>query len=92
MEITNIKIFKANNRGGKLAYANVVFNDVFIIKRIILFEKKGKKYIAMPSTKRRIEQKNVFRDICHPLNNDLRNEMTEAIFEAYDEFIQENEE
>lgn len=30
-----------------------------------------------------------FRDICHPLNNDVRTEITNKIFEAYEEFIEE---
>ena len=93
MEITNVKIFKAKVRGPVLAYANVILYNKFIIRRITLIEKKGKRYISMPATLTRdslnADGKN-YRDICHPLNSDVRRELTEKIFAAYDEFI-ENE-
>ena len=91
MEITDVKIFSANKKGGKLAYANVVLNNEFIIKRITLVENKGKRFIGMPSIRSVNGQKVSFRDICHPLNNEFREKITEAVFEAYDEFEKELE-
>ena len=44
----------------------------------------------MPSRRLRDGERH-FRDICHPLNSDIRTKLTEAVFEAYKEFI-ENEE
>lgn len=32
-----------------------------------------------------------YRDVCHPLNSDVRTELTEKIFAAYDEFIESEE-
>ena len=32
-----------------------------------------------------------YRDVCHPLNANVRNELTETIFAAYDEFIENSE-
>lgn len=43
----------------------------------------------MPSRRLRNEERS-YRDVCHPLNSNVRNELTERIFAAYDEFI-ENE-
>ena len=37
MDITDIKIFKAYNRGPVVAYANIVLNGVFIIRGIAIF-------------------------------------------------------
>ena len=34
MEISNIKIFKANQRGAVLAYANVILDGKFIRKKL----------------------------------------------------------
>ena len=31
--------------------------------------------------------KKSYRDMVHPLNNDIRTEMTETIFKAYDEYV-----
>lgn len=87
MEITNIKIFKAKNRGPVLAYANVILADKFIIRGITLLEtEKTGRFISMPARRLRNE-KRTYRDICHPINADVRKELTDAIFEAYEEFI-----
>ena len=91
MEITNIKIFKTNQKGPVLAYANVVLAEKFIIRGITLLEtEKSGRFISMPSRRLRTGKKS-FRDTCHPLNTEVRNELTEAIFAAYDEFIANEE-
>lgn len=91
MEITNVKIFKTNQKGPVLGYANVILAGKFIIRGITLLEtEKNGRFISMPSRRLRNSRKS-FRDTCHPLNSEVRNELTEAIFEAYDEFIANNE-
>lgn len=90
MEITDIKIFKAKQRGAVLAYANIILNETFIIRGITLLEtEKNGRFISMPSRRLRTGEK-AYRDMCHPLNSNVRNQLTEIIFSAYDEFI-ENE-
>lgn len=94
MEITDIKIFKAKKRGPVLAYANIILNNYFIIRRITLIEKNGKRYLSMPATITResiYADRKEYRDICHPLNNDVRKELTKKVFAAYDEFIKTEE-
>lgn len=49
MEITNVKIYKAKQRGPVLAYANVILDKQFMIRGITLIEKDGRKFISMPS-------------------------------------------
>ena len=90
MKITDVKIFKAKQRGPVLAYANVILDNKFIIRGITLIEKGEKRYISMPARRLRDEERS-YRDICHPLNSNVRDELTEKVFDAYDEFI-ENEE
>ena len=90
MKITDIKIFNAKKRGPVLAYANVVLDNYFIIRRITLIEKKGKRYLSMPATSTRDSihaDRKEYRDICHPLNSAARSKLTEKVFAAYDEFI-----
>lgn len=94
MEITNVRIFKAKKRGSVLAYANVILDNYFIIRRITLIERNGKRYLSMPAFTMRNtenEERRKYRDICHPLNSNVRKELTEAVFEAYDEFIANEE-
>lgn len=91
MEITDIRIFKARRKGAALAYANVILDGKFIIRGITLVEtEKNGRFISMPSRRLRNGEKS-YRDVCHPLNSDVRTELTEKIFAAYDEFIESEE-
>lgn len=90
MKITDVKIFKAKQRGPVLAYANVILDNQFIIRGITLLENERGKFISMPS--RRIKDgERHYRDMCHPLNSDVRTELTETIYKAYEEFIETEE-
>lgn len=92
MEITDVKIFKAKKRGPVLAYANVILDNRFIIRGITLLEtEKTGRFISMPSRLLRNNDKKSFRDVCHPLNSNVRDELTETIFAAYDNFIETEE-
>jgi len=87
-KITEIKIFKIEKRGALLGYANIVLNDSFIIRGIkILENEKVGRFIAMPSRRLR-DGRRAYRDICHPINLEVRENITKSIFEAYD--TQEN--
>ena len=90
MEITNIKIFKARQRRPVLAYANVILDNQFIIRGITLIEKDDKRFISMPSRRVGDSERN-FRDTAHPLNQKIREELTNAIFDAYEEFLKSEE-
>ena len=91
MEITDIRIFKARRKGAVLAYANVILDGKFIIRGITLVEtEKNGRFISMPSRRLRNGESS-YRDVCHPLNSDVRTELTEKIFAAYDEFIESEE-
>lgn len=90
MEITDVKIFRAKKRGPVLAYANVVLDNKFIIRGITLLETEKGKFISMPARRLRDGERH-FRDICHPLNSEVREELTDAIFTAYEEFIETEE-
>ena len=91
MEITDVKIFKAGQKAPVLAYANVILDRKFIIRGITLLEtEKNGRFISMPSRRLRQGDRN-FRDTCHPLNSEVREELTEAIFAAYNEFVANEE-
>ena len=92
MEITDVKIFKARKRGAVLAYANVILSGRFIIRGITLLETENRgRFISMPSRLLRNQERRAYRDMCHPLNSEVREELTNAIFAAYDEFIENSE-
>ena len=91
MEITDVRIFKARRKEAVLAYANVILDGKFIIRGITLVEtEKNGRFISMPSRRLRNGGRS-YRDVCHHLNSDVRTELTEKIFAAYDEFIESEE-
>lgn len=90
MEITDIKMRIIEGRKPVLGYASIVLNNSFKINGIALLEfGKNRRHISMPA--RRIKKgEREFRDICHPINNEMREYLTKEIFEAYDNFVKEN--
>ena len=91
MKITDVKIFKTKRKEPVLGYANVILDNKFIIRGITLLEtEKNGRYISMPARRLSGEQIS-YRDICHPLNSDVREELTKEVFAAYDEFIESEE-
>ncbi len=90
MKITEVQIFKAKKRGPVLAYANVILDNQFIIRGITLLEREEKRYLSMPARKLKNGEKH-YRDMCHPLNSDVREEITEEVFTAYDKFVESEE-
>ena len=79
MDITEVRIVKIVKRGALLAYANVVVDGCFVIKgiKILETERKGR-FIAMPSKKLNGNEKR-FMDICHPINQETRDELLNKI-------------
>ena len=75
MEITNVKVFRAKKRGPVLAYANVILDNQFIIRGVTLLETEKGRFISMPSRRLRDGERH-FRDVCHPLNSDIRTKIT----------------
>jgi stage V sporulation protein G len=93
MEITHIKIYKAKKRGPVLAYANIIFGKKFIIRGITLLENEKGRFISMPSRKLidGEREKSSYREVCHPLDNEIRKEIKDKVFEAYEQFIEDEE-
>ena len=89
IKITEVRIFKIKQRGALLGYANVVINDCFIIRGIrILENQRTGRFIAMPA-RRLPGKRREYKDLCHPLNQEVRNLITKEIFNAYDKLDEE---
>ncbi len=93
MEITDIKIFKTRKQGPVLGYANVIFDQKFIIRGITLLEtEKRGRFISMPARLlRNTGEMKSYRDICHPISRDIHDDLTNAIFSTYDDFLANEE-
>lgn len=73
-----------------VGYADVVFDDEFVIHGVGVVIKDGKRFISMPSKgfkNKDGEEKR--RDVCHPIVSETRIAIQKAVFAAYDQKITE---
>jgi len=83
MEIT-AKIVKIFPQGKTLkAIACIFFDGCFIVHGVKVIDSEKGLFVTMPNEKRG-EQ---YRDICHPLNSETREYITELVLSAYADFI-----
>ena len=89
MNITDVRVRKVNDEGKMKAVVSITFDDAFVVHDIKVIEGQSGLFIAMPSRKM---GEGDFRDIAHPLNSEVRNQIKEAIFEEYNKVIAEKAE
>lgn len=85
MTVTDVRITKAD-KGAIKAWGSITLNDEFVIHGIRVIETEDKKFVAMPS--RRTKDGNHL-DICHPINENLREIICKAVFKEYDKLTAE---
>ena len=62
------------------AVVSVTFDNCFVVHDIKIIEGTDKLFIAMPSRK---TPDNEFKDIAHPINPEMREELSRLILEKY---------
>lgn len=81
MNITEVKVFPVNEDRLK-AYISITIDNCFVVRDLkIILNPEGELFVAMPSKKRKDGQ---FRDIAHPLNQETRTMIEDAVFKAYE--------
>lgn len=86
MDITDVQIFLANEEKLK-AYATITFDDCFIVRDLKIIQGTSGLFIAMPAKRRK---DGTFKDIAHPLNQEMRALIEKKVFDAYNEASTEN--
>jgi stage V sporulation protein G len=86
MKITDVRIRKISDDAKMKAVVSVTFDDEFVVHDIKIIDGQSGLFIAMPSRKM---GEGDFRDIAHPLTSETRNKIKDAIFEKYDELVEE---
>jgi len=79
MEITEVKVFPVDE--GKLkAYVTIILDDSFVIRDLKVISGTSGLFVAMPSKKRKDGS---YRDVAHPLNQEIRTYVEETILNSY---------
>lgn len=93
MNITSVRIHLVNNNQSGTTtikfrgYAEVVFDDCFIVKGMRILEGPDHTYVGMPSRKR---PNGEFTDICHPLNKQFHAQLETAILDEYERVLNQS--
>jgi len=81
MNITDIRVRKLNREGKMKAVCSITIDGVFVIHDIKVIEGEKGLFIAMPGKKTADGE---FRDICHPITSETRDDLQKRILEAFD--------
>lgn len=81
MEITAVKIYPVMLSGRLKAYVSLTFDNSFIVREIKLVKSHLGLFVSMPS---RRKKDGTFKDIAHPLNNEMRQLIERKVLEAYE--------
>ncbi len=84
MEITEVKIYPVNEDRLK-AYVTITLDNCFVVRDLKVILGNEGLFVAMPSKKRKDGQ---FRDIAHPLNQETREMIENAVFKEYKKEIE----
>jgi stage V sporulation protein G len=83
MVITEVNVFPVNEDRLK-AYVTITIDDCFVVRDLKVIRGNDGLFVAMPSKKRKDGE---FKDIAHPLNQETRNMIETAVFDAYEKEV-----
>ena len=83
MKITSVNVRKVEKEDSRMkGIASVLIDDCFAIHDIRIIEGDNGLFIAMPSRKTAV---GAYRDIAHPINQEVRDMFQKAIIDAYNQ-------
>ena len=77
--ISDIRVFPVEDGNGILANVSVTFGGVFVVTDLKIIEGKKGAFVSMPQYK----YKGEWKDSCFPITGEFREELSEAVLEAY---------
>lgn len=86
MNITDVRIRKISDDGKMRAVASITLDDEFVVHDIKIIDGQNGLFIAMPSKKM---SDGAFRDVAHSICSEVRNQIKEQIFQAYEKMLTE---
>lgn len=86
MNITDVRIRKISGDGKMRAVASITLDDEFVVHDIKIIDGQNGLFIAMPSKKM---SDGDFRDVAHPIRSEVRAQIRDTLFEAYENMVSE---
>lgn len=86
MNITDVRIRKISGDGKMRAVASITLDDEFVVHDIKIIDGQNGLFIAMPSKKM---SDGDFRDVVHPIRSEVRAQIRDTLFEAYENMVSE---
>ena len=80
MLITEVRVKLSVGDKKMKAVVSVTFDNAFVVRDIKVIEGQDKLFVAMPSRKLPDGE---FKDIAHPINSEMRNQIETAVLEQY---------
>jgi stage V sporulation protein G len=85
MEITEVRVFPVHEEKLK-AYVTVTFDGCFVVRDLKVIQGNTGLFVAMPAKRRK---DGTFKDIAHPLNQEMRDRLERAILSEYERELHE---
>ncbi len=86
MEVTEIRIRRANGDQKVRASASVTFDEVFVVHDVRVIDGPNGLFVSMPA---RRTNRGDYRDIAHPITSQARETIELAVLKAYRAWLDE---
>ena len=82
MKVTDVRLRKIETDGRMKALVSITLDESFVVHDLRVIEGNSGLFVSMPSKR---TPDGEFRDIAHPINSDMRQEIQDAVMKVYDE-------
>ncbi len=89
MNITDVRVKKFHGQNRLKAIAAITIDECFVVHELRIIDGKAGLFVAMPSRKM---PNGEFKDVAHPINQETRNLIEQAVIEAYHQLPDDDEE
>ncbi len=79
VKVTEVRITPRDD-GRLKAFANITFDDSFVVRGLKVIEGDEGHFVSMPSRRR---PDGTFQDVAHPIDNDMRCSIETAVLTAF---------
>ncbi|HLT00368.1 MAG TPA: septation regulator SpoVG [Acholeplasma sp.] len=84
MQVTDVRVRLVASDSRLRGVVTITFDDAFVVHDIRVIEGENGIFVAMPSKKM---PNGGFRDIAHPIHQEMRKSVEDAIIAAYNEAL-----